>query len=112
MAEDPRSTRGEPTDLGNQPALRSGNARRWLIPAALLAAIGITLFGFAVALQPIVAAVGIAFTAGVFAAMCLATVGLQDVPIRNRLLAWLMGIMAVGILALLLLTGVLEANAV
>lgn len=99
------------TDLSNQTALRQGRARRWLIPSTGLAAIGLVLFALAIPLQPVLGVVGIILTVALTAAMWIVAVRVADAPARNRAHAWLMGAMAVEILALLLVLWFLEANA-
>ncbi|GAA1849918.1 hypothetical protein ACFQZV_07360 [Microbacterium koreense] len=94
----------DPTDLRNQSALQAGSTRRWLIPSAVLAVVTIVLFCLAFQLQPVLPLVGIVFVMGMWIAMfVVARKGGRGVR-TNRILAWLMGGLAVG--ALLVAIGI------
>jgi len=93
----------EPTDLSNQPALRAGAPSRWLVPAAVLAAVVIALYCFAFQIQIVLPIIGIVFVIAMWVAMFV-TARRGAGKSTNRRLAWLMGGMAVG--ALLIAIGI------
>jgi ABC-type Fe3+-siderophore transport system permease subunit len=87
-----------PTDVGNQPALRGGASTRWLVPSGVLAAVGIVLYAFAFQIQLVLPVIGIVFAAVMWIVMLvIARRGGRNLR-TNRLLAWLMGGMVVGML--------------
>jgi uncharacterized membrane protein YfcA len=92
----------DPTDLANQEALQAGAASRWLVPAGVLAGVAIVLFVLALQLQIVLPVIGIVFAAAMWLVM-FALSRRRSTPRRsNRLLAWLMGALAVGVLAVML----------
>jgi threonine/homoserine/homoserine lactone efflux protein len=102
----------DPTRVRDQPAIRSGRRRAWLVPAGLLAGITIGLLVAALGLEMRIAAVGIVATAVLYAAMLAVAVAVRPVRSRNVALAWLMILMAVVALgSLLLLLGAARAGA-
>jgi hypothetical protein len=104
--------RPDPTRVRDQPAIRSGRRRAWLVPAGLLAGITIALLVAALGLEMRTAAVGIVATAVLYAAMLVVAVAVRPVRTRNVALAWLMILIAVVALgSLLLLLGAARAGA-
>jgi threonine/homoserine/homoserine lactone efflux protein len=102
----------DPTRVRDQPAIRSGRRRSWLVPAGLLAGITIALLVAALGLEMRIAAVGIVATAALYAAMLVVAVAVRPVRRRNVALAWLMILIAVVALgSLLLLLGAARAGA-
>lgn len=107
-SKNPRRVPGEepldPTDLRNQSTLQTGPPDRWLVPSSVLAAITIVLFALALRQQVVLPLVGIVFVVGTWTAMfIIARRGGHRVR-TNRVLAWLMGGLAVG--ALLVALGI------
>ncbi|WP_109211073.1 MULTISPECIES: hypothetical protein [Microbacterium] len=94
----------DPTDLSNQPALRAGAPSRWIVPAAVLAAVAIALYCFAFQLQIILPIIGIVYVIVVWVVMFVTARRGGDGKSTNRRLAWLMGAMGVG--ALLVAIGI------
>jgi hypothetical protein len=92
--------RPDPTRVRDQPAIRSGRRRAWLVPAGLLAGITIALLVAALGLDMRTAAVGIVATAVLYAAMLVVAVAVRPVRTRN---------VALG--SLLLLLGAARAGA-
>jgi hypothetical protein len=104
--------RPDPTRVRDQPAIRSGRRRAWLVPAGLLAGITIALLVAALGLEMRIAAVGIVATGVLYAAMLVVAVAVRPVRTRNVALAWLMILIAVVALgSLLLLLGAARAGA-
>jgi hypothetical protein len=93
----------DPTGVRDQPAIRSGRRRAWLVPAGLLAAVTIALLVAALDLETWIPAVGIAATALLYAAMLMVAGTVRPVRARNVALAWLMILIAVVALGSLLL---------
>ncbi|WP_460775720.1 hypothetical protein [Microbacterium sp. GXF7504] len=101
--DDPRNDSGrpaEPTSWSNQTPLQQGSARQWLIPATALAVIALVVFGFLLTLQLALPIVGIAFTVVMWVLMLLIARSGGDPRRRNRRLAWAMGGLAFGALAI------------
>ncbi|WP_414172091.1 hypothetical protein [Clavibacter tessellarius] len=102
----------DPTRVRDQPAIRSGRRRAWLVPAGLLAGITIALLAASLSFATTVPVVGIAATAVLYAAMVVVAIAVRPVRARNAALAWLMILIAVVALgSLLLLLGVARAAA-
>ncbi|MFT7766701.1 hypothetical protein [Clavibacter tessellarius] len=102
----------DPTRVRDQPAIRSGRRRAWLVPAGLLAGITIALLAASLSFATVVPVVGIAATAVLYAAMVVVAIAVRPVRARNAALAWLMILIAVVALgSLLLLLGVARAAA-
>ncbi|OUE22306.1 hypothetical protein BFL36_10265 [Clavibacter michiganensis] len=102
----------DPTRVRDQPAIRSGRRRAWLVPAGLLAGITIALLAASLSFATAVPVVGITATAVLYAAMVVVAVAVRPVRARNGALAWLMILIAVVALgSLLLLLGVARAAA-
>jgi fatty acid desaturase len=99
------------TDLTNQPALQRGGARRWLIPATLLAAVVVVLLAFALQLQPVLPVVGIVLAVVLWVAMLVVAGAVHDARRRNRVLAALMIAMAAGSLAIVMVLYATESAA-
>ncbi|WP_043673908.1 hypothetical protein [Clavibacter michiganensis] len=93
----------DPTRVRDQPAIRSGRRRAWLVPAGLLAGIAIALLVAGLGLAAGIAATGIVATAVLYAAMLVVAVAVRRVRTRNVLFAWLMILIAVVALGSLLL---------
>ena len=91
------------TRVRNQPAIRSGTRRRWLMPAGLLAAITVALLIAALCLQAGVAAFGIVAVTALYLAMIVVGAVVRDIRSRNIALAWLMIALALSSLGALLL---------
>lgn len=89
----------DPTDLTNQPALQSGASSRWLVPSAVLAGVAIVLYGFAFQLQVVLPIVGIVYVVAMWVAMFVVSRADRTRTTNNRNLAWLMGALAAGALA-------------
>jgi hypothetical protein len=101
----------DPTRMRDQPAIRSGRRRAWLVPAGLLAGITIALLVAALGLEMGIAAVGIVATAVLYAAMVVVAVVVRPVRARNAALAWLMILIAVvALTSLLVLLGAVRAS--
>lgn len=92
------------TDLSNQEALRTGATSRWLVPAAVLAGVSIVLFVAAFQLQLILPIVGIVAVTVAWVVMLVVARRGGATPHTNRVLAWLMGSMA--LVALLVALGI------
>jgi len=99
MAEHSAGRRGapepDPTLLRNQPAIRTGSRRRWLIPGGAVAAVAVGLLVAALSLQLVVPVVGIVLIGGLYAAMLVCAWAIPPLPRRNAVLAWLFVSMAV-----------------
>jgi len=78
----------------NQPALRTGSRRRWLLPAGAVAAVAIGMLVTCYGLQRTFATVGIGLVVALFLAMAACSVAIESIPRRNLVLAWLLGAMA------------------
>ena len=104
--------RPDPTDLTNQASLQHGAASRWLVPAAVLAAVVIVLSVVALQLQIVIPVVAIVFVIAVWVAMFVLARRNEDIRRRNRVLAWLMGGMAIGSALLFLTLYALEASGI
>jgi hydrogenase/urease accessory protein HupE len=92
----------DPTRVRDQPAIRSGRRRRWLVPAGLLAAVTIAFLVAALGMQTVVPVVGIAATALLYLAMVVVAVTGRPVRSRNVALAGLMALLAAAALGSLL----------
>jgi len=91
--------------IRNQPALRGGTRRRWLLPAGLLGAVAIVMLGMTLSLQILIPWAGIILTVGLYVIMLACAIWVRDVRRRNLAFAWLMGAIAfVPALALVLIT--------
>ncbi|MBM7025113.1 hypothetical protein [Clavibacter zhangzhiyongii] len=102
----------DPTRVRDQPAIRTGRRRAWLVPAGLLAGITIALLVAARSLEAGIAVTGIVATAVFYAAMLVVAVAVRPVRARNVASAWLMILIAVVALgSLLLLLGAARAGA-
>jgi hypothetical protein len=100
----------DPTDVTAQEALQHGAPSRWLVPAAVLAAVAIVLFCFAFQIQIILPILGIAYVIVMWIAMFAAARSTAVGPSGNRLLAWLMGGMAAGTLLIAVAIYIVEAT--
>ncbi len=85
----------DPQLVRNQPAIRSGRRRRWLLPAAVIAALAVGMLAWCLVLRPVVAMVGIALVIAFYAAMAIVAFAIPEVRRRNVVLAWLMWTMAI-----------------
>jgi hypothetical protein len=92
----------DPTRVRDQPAIRSGRRRRWLVPAGLLAGVTIAFLVAALGMQTVVPVVGIAATALLYLAMVVVAVTGRPVRSRNVALAGLMALLAAAALGSLL----------
>lgn len=91
----------DPTLVRNQPAIRSGHRRRWLIPAGLLAAVTSAFFTAAYSIQTVVSTIGIVVMVVLYVVMVLVAITVRAVRPRNIAFAWIMSVMAAAALALL-----------
>lgn len=78
----------------NQPAIRTGRRRGWIVPAAILAVVGVAALIAAFPLHPPLAITGIALIVGLMAAFLVCAWRIHHPRTRNLTLAWLMGAMA------------------
>lgn len=92
----------QPTDVTAQESLQKGASSRWLVPSAVLAVIAIALFAWAFSLQIILPIIGIVYVVVMWVAMFVVSRRPGDARTRNRRLAWFMGGLAVGALAVFL----------
>ena len=112
MSGHPTGRGQDPTLVRNQPALRSARRRIWLIPAAILAAIGVAMLAATLTIAMVAPIVGIALIVGLYAAMCLVADSVRDARRRNIAFAWLMvGLAVVPVVALALVVLTVRASA-
>jgi hypothetical protein len=88
--------RPDPADLTQREALRSGTSSRWLVPAGVLGIVFVVLFAIAYTMQPVVPTIGIVFVVAIWLGMLVVSRRTGEMRARNRVLAWLMAIMASG----------------
>ncbi|RII90798.1 hypothetical protein [Clavibacter californiensis] len=93
----------DPTRVRDQPAIRIGRRRQWLVPAGLMAGITVGLLVAALGLETVIPLAGITATALLYLAMLVVAAAVSTARIRNLAFAWLMGIIAVVALGSLLL---------
>jgi hypothetical protein len=103
-----RQPRMDATDVAAQPALQRGASSRWLVPAAVLAAVTIVLSVIALRLQLVLPIVGIVWAVVMWLSMLLVARRGGEPKGRNRKLAWLMGALAVGSLLVFIAIYVVE----
>ncbi|WP_100811973.1 MULTISPECIES: hypothetical protein [unclassified Microbacterium] len=102
----------DPTDLTNQTALQHGAPSRWLVPSAVLAGVVVVLSLVALQLQLVIPIVSIVFVTVMWVLMFVASRRTPDIRRKNRLLAWLMGGMAVGAAILFATLYAVEASGI
>ncbi|OUE17897.1 hypothetical protein BFL34_03148 [Clavibacter michiganensis] len=93
----------EPTRVRDQPAIRTGRRRQWLVPSGLMAGLTIGLLVAALRLETAIPLAGITATALLYLAMLMVAATVRTARIRNLALACLMGVIAVVALGSLLL---------
>ncbi|NQX37184.1 hypothetical protein [Herbiconiux sp. VKM Ac-2851] len=93
----------DPTLVRNQTALQQGRRRRWLIPGGILAAIILGLLAAALTLEVFIPTIGIIVAGALFVGMVIVSVAVPSPRLRNRVLAGLMGAMALSGLVVLVL---------
>ena len=104
--------RPDPTDLTNQEALQNGARSRWLVPAGVLAAVAVVLYCFAFQIQIVMPLIGIVYVIAVWLVMWASSRASEGGPRGNRRLAWLMGAMAAGALAIAIAIYIVESTRV
>ena len=106
---DPSLTRDrevDPTRVRDQPAIRHGRRRSWLVPAGLLAAVAVGLLVAALRRETLISVTGITALVLLYAAMLVAAVTVRPTRTRNLVLAWIMivmGAVALGLMLVLML---------
>lgn len=86
----------------NQPAVRTGRRRTWLIPATLLFAAGVGALIAAFPLHPPLASVGLGLAVVLMAAILVCAWRIGPPRRRGLTLAWLMGAMAASMIIVLI----------
>ncbi|RIJ51685.1 hypothetical protein DZG00_07900 [Clavibacter lycopersici] len=99
----PQQHEPDPTHVRDQPAIRTGRRRQWLVPAGLMAGITVGLLVAAHRLETAIPLAGIVATALLYVAMLVVAAAVPTVRTRNLAFAWLMGLIAVVALGSLLL---------
>ncbi|WP_435079846.1 hypothetical protein [Clavibacter michiganensis] len=99
----PAAPEPDPTRVRDQPAIRTGRRRQWLVPAGLMAGVTVGLLVAALRLETAIPLAGIAATALLYLAMLVVAATVRTARIRNLAFAWLMGLIAVVALGSLLL---------
>ena len=96
----------DPTRVRDQPAIRHGRRRSWLVPAGLLAAVAVGLLVAALRRETLISVTGITALVLLYAAMLVAAVTVRPTRTRNLVLAWIMivlGAVALGLMLVLML---------
>ena len=90
---DPREN--EPTSLRNQPALRAGSSKRWLVAGGILLVVAGAIFAFLMPLQFASAGMALAILVGGYLAMIVSALVIRSPRAKSITLAWLMGAMGI-----------------
>jgi hypothetical protein len=99
----PAEPRPDPTRVRDQPAIRTGRRRQWLVPAGLMAGLTVGLLVAALRLETAIPLAGITATALLYLAMLAVAATVRTARIRNLAFASLMGLIALVALGSLLL---------
>jgi hypothetical protein len=99
----PAEPRPDPTRVRDQPSIRSGRRRQWLVPAGLMAGLTLGLLVAALRLETAIPLGGIVATALLYLGMLVVAAAVRTARVRNLAFAWLMGLIAVVALGSLLL---------
>jgi len=84
----------DPTSLRNQPAMREGSEKRWLIAGGILLVVAGTVFAFLMPLQFASAGMALALLVAGYLAMITSAIYIRSPRAKSMTLAWLMGAMA------------------
>ncbi len=83
-------TKDDPQLVRNQSALWTAPARRWLVPAAVLALVATAMLAATMSLDFLASILGIATVAELYVLMGLCAILIRSAHRRNLVLAWLM----------------------
>lgn len=90
---DPREY--EPTSLRNQPAMREGSEKRWLITGGILLVVAGAIFAFLMPVQFASAGMALAILVVGYLAMIVSAVVIRSPRAKSVTLAWLMAAMGI-----------------
>ena len=88
-------TEYDPTSLRNQPAMRAGSEKRWLIAGGILLIVAGPIFAFLMPLQFASAGMALSLLVAGYLAMILSAIFIQSARAKSMTLAWLMAAMGI-----------------
>lgn len=88
-------TEYDPTSMRNQPAMRQGGEKRWLIAGGILLVVAGTIFAFLMPLQFASAGMALSLLVAGYLAMILSAIFIQSARAKSMTLAWLMAAMGI-----------------
>jgi hypothetical protein len=86
-------TEYDPTSLRNQPAMRAGSEKRWLIAGGILLVVAGTIFAFLMPLQFASAGMALSLLVAGYLAMIVSAIFIRSARAKSMTLAWLMAAM-------------------